>query len=125
MKSSQEIQKWLNRIDRCEALQSEHTKERHQAISLYTSSFLGKPTNDNTEMSDVNFVYEYVKIMVGAVYAKDPYIFTKTNIFGTHVLLEQARKNKVKKFIHISTDEVYGSVEKGSSKENDSFDDII
>ena len=53
---------------------------------------------------------------------KDPYIFTKTNIFGTHVLLEQARKNKVKKFIHISTDEVYGSVEKGSSKENDSFE---
>lgn len=80
MKSSQEIQKWLNRIDRCEALQSEHTKERHQAISLYTSSFLGKPTNDNTEMSDVNFVYEYVKIMVGAVYAKDPYIFTRTKV---------------------------------------------
>jgi len=53
---------------------------------------------------------------------KDPYIFTKTNIFGTHVLLEQARKNKVKKFIHISTDEVYGSVEQGSSKEGDLFE---
>jgi len=53
---------------------------------------------------------------------KDPYIFTKTNVLGTHVLLEQARKNKVKKFIHISTDEVYGSVEKGSSKEDDLFE---
>jgi len=53
---------------------------------------------------------------------KDPYIFTKTNVLGTHILLEQARKNKVKKFIHISTDEVYGSVEQGSSKEDDPFE---
>jgi len=53
---------------------------------------------------------------------KDPYIFTKTNVLGTHVLLEQARKNKVKKFIYISTDEVYGSVKQGSSKEGDPFE---
>lgn len=35
--------------------------------------------------------------------------FTKDNILGTHTLLECVRKyNKVKKFIHVSTDEVYG-----------------
>jgi UDP-glucose 4,6-dehydratase len=35
--------------------------------------------------------------------------FTKDNILGTHTLLECCRKyNKIKKFIHVSTDEVYG-----------------
>ncbi|AZR74762.1 dTDP-glucose 4,6-dehydratase [Anoxybacter fermentans] len=40
----------------------------------------------------------------------DPGIFVKTNITGTLVLLEAARKYGVKKFIQISTDEVYGSL---------------
>jgi dTDP-glucose 4,6-dehydratase/UDP-glucose 4,6-dehydratase len=40
---------------------------------------------------------------------EDSLIFTKDNVFGTHILLECVRKyNKVKKFIHVSTDEVYG-----------------
>lgn len=49
----------------------------------------------------------------------DPFVFTKTNAIGTQVLLEAARKFKVKRFIHISTDEVYGSIAKGSFKETD------
>lgn len=39
----------------------------------------------------------------------DPLAFLKTNIFGTHVLLEAARINKIR-FHHISTDEVYGAL---------------
>ncbi len=35
--------------------------------------------------------------------------FLKTNILGTHCLLEAARRFKLPRFIHISTDEVYGS----------------
>lgn len=45
--------------------------------------------------------------------------FTKSNTLGTHVLLEAARINPVKKFIHVSTDEVYGDIEEGSYKEDD------
>ena len=48
----------------------------------------------------------------------DPTNFIKTNILGTQVLLESARKNKISKYIQISTDEVYGSVTKGSSVES-------
>lgn len=40
----------------------------------------------------------------------EPDIFVKTNVLGTQVLLEAARKNSVKKFVHVSTDEVYGSL---------------
>jgi len=34
--------------------------------------------------------------------------FTQNNIMGTHVLLESAKVNGIKRFIHVSTDEVYG-----------------
>jgi dTDP-glucose 4,6-dehydratase len=38
--------------------------------------------------------------------------FIETNVKGTQVLLEAARKHKVKRFVQISTDEVYGSLGK-------------
>ena len=44
--------------------------------------------------------------------------FIMTNVVGTHTLLEAARSQKVGKFVHISTDEVYGSIVKGSWDEN-------
>ena len=44
-------------------------------------------------------------------------IFTTSNTYGTHVLLEAARLNNIRKFLHVSTDEVYGDIEKGSFKE--------
>ncbi len=49
----------------------------------------------------------------------DPSAFVKTNVLGTHTLLEAARKHSVPKFIHISTDETYGSIMDGSFKETD------
>jgi len=39
-----------------------------------------------------------------------PGIFVETNIAGTNVLLEAAREHQVKRFVQISTDEVYGSL---------------
>ena len=36
--------------------------------------------------------------------------FTHNNIYGTHVLLEVAKTNHIQRFIHVSTDEVYGQV---------------
>ena len=38
--------------------------------------------------------------------------FTRDNVLGTHVLLETVRKyGKIQKFVHVSTDEVYGEVD--------------
>ena len=39
-----------------------------------------------------------------------PAVFIETNVRGTHVLLEAARELGVKRFLHVSTDEVYGSL---------------
>jgi dTDP-glucose 4,6-dehydratase len=43
--------------------------------------------------------------------------FERTNVSGTKVLVEQALKQKTPRFVHISTDEVYGSIKEGSFSE--------
>lgn len=47
--------------------------------------------------------------------------FIQTDIFGTFTLLEAAREFGLERFIQISTDEVYGSIEKGSFSETDTL----
>ena len=44
--------------------------------------------------------------------------FIRTNVLGTQVLLDAAKKHKVKKFVQVSTDEVYGSILEGSWDED-------
>jgi dTDP-glucose 4,6-dehydratase len=49
---------------------------------------------------------------------EDPRVFIETNVLGTQVLLEVARKYGILRFVQISTDEVYGSLgPRGSFKE--------
>ena len=45
--------------------------------------------------------------------------FIKTNVLGTFTLLDEALSEHIDRFIHISTDEVYGSTSRGSFKETD------
>jgi dTDP-glucose 4,6-dehydratase len=47
--------------------------------------------------------------------------FLRTNVLGTNVLLKIARKYKIGRFIHIGTDEEYGSIKVGSFKELDNL----
>jgi dTDP-glucose 4,6-dehydratase len=45
--------------------------------------------------------------------------FIRTNVLGTHTLLESARQTNLGRFVHVSTDEVYGSIAQGSWPETD------
>ena len=45
--------------------------------------------------------------------------FVNTNCFGTNIVMDTARRLEIGRVVHIGTDEVYGSVEVGSSKETD------
>lgn len=61
----------------------------------------------------VNFAAEsHVDRSIG-----DPASFLKTDVYGAHVLLEEARSRNIR-LLQISTDEVYGSIQKGSFTEN-------
>ena len=48
---------------------------------------------------------------------RDALPFILTNVTGTQNLIDLSRKYKIKKFVHISTDEVYGESQKGRFKE--------
>ncbi len=48
---------------------------------------------------------------------KDGSVFVTTNVLGTNTLLNCALQSDVNKFIHVSTDEVYGSIDEGSFTE--------
>ncbi len=48
----------------------------------------------------------------------DPDAFVTTDVFGTFVMLDTARKVGVERFLHVSTDEVYGAIEQGVFTEN-------
>jgi UDP-glucose 4,6-dehydratase len=65
----------------------------------------------------VNYVLEAEKIDTIMHFAAQTHVdnsfgnsfqFTQNNIMGTHVLLESAKAHDIKRFIHVSTDEVYG-----------------
>src|SRR5438874_8650700 len=50
----------------------------------------------------------------------DPSVFVKTNVLGTHTLLEISRREGVSRFHHISTCEVFGDL---ALESNDAFDE--
>ncbi|MCI4040028.1 dTDP-glucose 4,6-dehydratase [Streptomyces sp. TRM75563] len=47
--------------------------------------------------------------------------FVRTNVSGTQTLLDAALRHAVDRFVHVSTDEVYGSIETGSFTETDTL----
>ncbi|WP_413318743.1 dTDP-glucose 4,6-dehydratase [Agrococcus sp. 1P02AA] len=50
---------------------------------------------------------------------RDASIFVETNVVGSQRLLDAALRHGVRRFVHISTDEVYGSIAQGSWAEHD------
>ncbi len=51
-----------------------------------------------------------------------PDAFIHTDVVGTYILLDESRKQKLERFLQVSTDEVYGDIEPGAfSKEDDPF----
>lgn len=74
----QKISIWFGRIQRCEDLQATKRNERKQILKLYTGTFFGSPIRNDTELSEVNFVYEFMQILVSAIYARNPHLFVRT-----------------------------------------------
>ena len=66
--------------------------------------------NDIVAKERVNFIVNFAAESHVDRSIDNPSIFSNTNIIGTQTLLNVARKNKIMKFLQISTDEVYGSL---------------
>ncbi|MCL5256845.1 MAG: dTDP-glucose 4,6-dehydratase [Chloroflexi bacterium] len=75
----------------------------------------------NEAMSGCNYVVNFAAETHVDRSIVDPGSFITTDVYGTHVLLEAARRFGVERFLQVSTDEVYGSVLEGFSNEQDSL----
>jgi len=73
----------------------------------------------NKVMADVDMVVHFAAETHVDRSILDPDVFLETNVMGTQVLLGAALEHKIKRFHHISTDEVFGSLELGSSNKFD------
>jgi dTDP-glucose 4,6-dehydratase len=65
-------------------------------------------------LSDVDVVVHFAAESHVDRSIQNPRLFVETNVLGTHSLLESALRARVQTFIHVSTDEVYGSITSGS-----------
>ena len=92
-------------------------------------TFIQADICDFEKMKEIFNVYEIDGVIHFAAEShvdnsiKTPFIFTQTNVIGTHTLLETAKQvwgeGSSNKFVHISTDEVYGTLgEDGYFTEN-------
>jgi len=68
------------------------------------------PRMVDTVMKDVDTVVHFAAESHVDRSIKEPAAFVETNVVGTQVLLDAAVKNNVKRFHHISTDEVFGAL---------------
>ena len=113
----------------------------YQIVNLDKLTYAGNPTNlkdiknnsnyffvrgDICDSQVVNEIMEQVdKVVHFAAEShvdrsiQDGSVFVRTNVLGTNTLLQSALAHNIKKFIHISTDEVYGSIKEGFSTEID------
>jgi dTDP-glucose 4,6-dehydratase len=113
----------------------------YSVINLDKQTYAGNPDNLKDIEKDPNYSYVRGDIcdstLVDSIMQKadlvvhfaaeshvdrsieDASVFVRTNVLGTFTLLESAKKYDIKRFIHISSDEVYGSRIKGSFKEKD------
>ena len=66
----------------------------------------------NEITSDVDYIINFAAESHVDRSIEDPEIFIKSNILGTQVLLDAAKKYEIKKYLQVSTDEVYGSLGK-------------
>jgi nucleoside-diphosphate-sugar epimerase len=65
---------------------------------------------DCMERYDIDTIFHFAAQSHVDLSFGNSYGFTHTNVYGTHVVLESAKKIGVNRFVHISTDEVYGEV---------------
>jgi dTDP-glucose 4,6-dehydratase len=107
--------------------------ENYQVVNLDALTYAGNPENleDLLEHPGYTFVHGDIRdrVLVERIMASgidaivhmaaeshvdrsilDPADFVRTNVLGTHTLLEVARQCRVDRFLHVSTDEVYGSL---------------
>jgi dTDP-glucose 4,6-dehydratase len=80
---------------------------------------IGDPAAVKDAMADCKYVLNFAAESHVDRSIEEPGQFILTDVYGTYILLEEARQQGVARFLQVSTDEIYGHVPSGSSVETD------
>ena len=101
----------LDALTYCGNLENLEGIEKNPNYNFVKGNITDKKLIDNL-VSKVDYIVNFAAESHVDRSIKDPEIFIKSNILGTQNLLNAAKKHNIKKFLQVSTDEVYGSLEK-------------
>ncbi|KAJ2906684.1 hypothetical protein MKZ38_000420 [Zalerion maritima] len=109
----------FDKLDYCSSLNNTRALNGKRNFTFYQGD-ITNPTEvvDCLQRHNIDTIFHFAAQSHVDLSFGNSYGFTHTNVYGTHVLLESAKKVGINKFIHISTDEVYGEV-------NDDDDDLL
>jgi len=96
--------------------------QKDSRYSFIKGSISDRSTVNNALNSGFDYVINFAAESHVDRSIMDASPFIETNIKGTQVLLEGIKQYPVKKYVQISTDEVYGSIDKGSFTEKSGLD---
>ncbi|KUI60358.1 hypothetical protein VP1G_07561 [Cytospora mali] len=101
----------FDKIDYCSSLNNTRMLNEKRNFTFYQGD-ITNPTEvvDCLERHHIDTVIHFAAQSHVDLSFGNSYGFTHTNVYGTHVLLESAKKVGLRRFIHVSTDEVYGEV---------------
>ncbi|CAK7273631.1 hypothetical protein SEPCBS57363_005748 [Sporothrix epigloea] len=101
----------FDKLDYCASLNNTRALNDKRNFTFYQGD-ITNPSEvvDCLERYNIDTIFHFAAQSHVDLSFGNSYGFTHTNVYGTHVLLEGAKKVGIKRFIHISTDEVYGEV---------------
>lgn len=101
----------FDKLDYCASLNNTRALNDKRNFSFYHGDITNpSEVMDCLQRHKIDTIFHFAAQSHVDLSFGNSYAFTHTNVYGTHVLLESAKKVGIKKFIHISTDEVYGEV---------------
>ncbi|KAB5570518.1 dTDP-glucose 4,6-dehydratase [Coniochaeta sp. 2T2.1] len=109
----------FDKLDYCSSLNNTRVLNDKSNYSFYHGDITNPAEVVNClERHNIDTIFHFAAQSHVDLSFGNSYGFTHTNVYGTHVLLESAKKVGIKRFIHVSTDEVYGEVK-------DDDDDLV
>ncbi|KAI0147155.1 dtdp-glucose-dehydratase [Xylariaceae sp. FL1272] len=101
----------FDKLDYCSSLNNTRMLNDKRNFTFYHGD-ITNPSEvvDCMERYNIDTIFHFAAQSHVDLSFGNSYGFTHTNVYGTHVMLESAKKVGIKRFIHISTDEVYGEV---------------
>lgn len=105
----------FDKLDYCATLNNHHILDPQPNFTFFHGD-VSSPADVTAclEQHKVDTIFHFAAQSHVDLSFGNSYGFTATNVYGTHVMLECAKAAQIRRFVHISTDEVYGEVDEDS-----------